>query len=258
MSKLVPVTSKNHGNRRWQRFTSYAFASVIQYAPLVAAELHRAVQAMPIGFIRQAEHFYLAGVLSLVPGDNLFVDHQGRWLGEYVPSVFRGHPFKLAKMEEQDKLVLCVDEDSGLISDTTGEPFFDENSQLAPPVLEVRNFLEKVAQNSAATQQAVNALAMAGVLVPWPVRIDAGDEAHTPAGLYRVDEAGLSRLDDTTFLKLRTALALPVAYAQLFSMAKMGMLKKLAEFRKRQQPQPPGEVDLEKLFGPEDDILRFS
>ena len=108
-----------------------------------------------------------------------------------------------------------------------------------------------------ATQQAVNALARAGVLVPWQVKINVGDEVLEPAGLYRLDEARLNRLDNETFLKLRPVQALSAAYAQLFSMDKLALLKKLAEFKKRQQPQPPGEVDLEKLFGPEDDILRF-
>ncbi len=259
MSELAPITPKNHGSKRWQRYTSYSFAATTSYAPLVAAELQRAMQNMPLAFIRQGQNFHVAAVLSLSPGDNLFVDSQGRWLGGYVPSVFRGHPFKLAKLQDQDKLVLCVDEASGLISESGGEPFFDENSELAQPVREVREFLEKVAQNSVATQRAVNALAEAGVLASWQVKIEIGDEVLAPAGLYRIDEARLNSLDNETFLKLRTAQALPVAYAQLFSMANMGMLKKLAEIRKKQPPQPPNdEVDLEKLFGQNDDILRFS
>ena len=137
MSELVPITPEKYGSRRWQRYTSYSFAATTSYAPLVGAELQRAMQNMPLAFIKQEQSFHIAAVLSLSPGGNLFVDPKGRWLGGYVPSIFRGYPFKLAKVREQDKLVLCVDEASGLISDTSGEPFFDENNDLAQPVREV-------------------------------------------------------------------------------------------------------------------------
>ncbi len=45
---------------------------------------------------------------------------------------------------------------------------------------------------------------------------------------------------------------LPVAYAQLFSMANVQILVRLAQIRAEQKPQAPAEVDLNKLFGQED------
>ena len=81
MSELVPITPEKYGSRRWQRYTSYSFAATTSYAPLVGAELQRAMQNMPLAFIKQEQSFHIAAVLSLSPGGNLFVDPKGRWLG---------------------------------------------------------------------------------------------------------------------------------------------------------------------------------
>jgi hypothetical protein len=72
-----------------------------------------------MAFIKQQDNFVLVGLLSLTPGQNVFVAQDGRWLGAYVASVFRGYPFRLARAEGRDDLILCIDEDSGLISNST-------------------------------------------------------------------------------------------------------------------------------------------
>jgi hypothetical protein len=52
---------------------------------------------VPLAFARHQDRFLLVAVLSLTPGFNLFVSPTGQWLGRYVPSVFRGYPFRLAR-----------------------------------------------------------------------------------------------------------------------------------------------------------------
>ncbi|MFO7801626.1 MAG: SapC family protein, partial [Desulfovermiculus sp.] len=150
------------------------------------------------------------------------------------------------------------DEESGLISDEQGEPFFDSNGELAKPTREVMEFLKKVEQNRLVIQKAVDALSQAEVLSPWQPKIRKGEEESNIPGLLRIDEDKLNRLEDQAYLHLREAGALYIGYAQLFSMGNIGILKKLAEFREQEKAkvQKQAEPDIEKLFG-EDDLIKF-
>ena len=49
---------------------------------------------------------------------------------------------------------------------------------------------------------AVAALAEAGVIQPWPIKLKAEQGERAIAGLHRVDEAALNALADDVFLKL--------------------------------------------------------
>ena len=212
--------------QRWKKFTNYDFAFNTQTAPIVIAELGRAVRSLPLAFTKDQETFRLSAILGTKPNQNLYVDYQGRWLGGYVPAHFRSYPFYLENME------LHFDEESGLISKTEGEPIFDRDGNYTKPVQDVFEFLKKIEQNRIATQKAVDALADKGLITEWKVKeID---------GLYRADEAKLSKLSDNDYLQLRKVQAMPVIYGQLFSMANIGVFDKLSNIREKTKPEDPG------------------
>ena len=256
MPNLTAVTFEQLGNKFWKRFDSYAFTSEQNIAPLVLAELPKALKTFPLCFIKQGEGYVLVALQSFTPQQNLYVNHKGQWLASYVPSCFRSYPFRLAKPADRDALILCVDADSGLITDTEGEPFFQENGSFSESVVGIVDFLKKVERNRIVTQQAVAELTNANVICEWPLKIKDGDEVTPIAGLYRIDEARLNSLDEFTFLKLRKAQSLPIAYAQLFSMENTSVLRKLAGMKRYEQPPEFKEEDLERLFSG-DDLIRF-
>jgi hypothetical protein len=232
MISVVPITKSGHKNKFWQRFASYRFAENEYLAPLAAAEISKAVHAMPMAFARQENRFMLVGLLSLTPGQNRFVDPAGKWLGKYVPASFRGYPFGVARVADKNDLILCVDENSGLISDTSGEPIFDDRGNLAGPVQEIMTFLSRIRKNREKTDQAVAALAEAGLMAPWPPDAKKG-LVHHIEGLYKVDEAKLNSLEDEVFLRLRRSRSLVVAYAQLLSMENIHVFDALAKIREQ-------------------------
>lgn len=212
MPKLIPISKEIHADKSWIRYSSYQFAAKDNLAPLVGAEVSKAVLSFPMAFIKQQDNFTLVAVLSLTPGRNMFVAPNGQWLGGYVPSAYRGFPFRLAKAEDRDDLILCVDEDSGLINDdpNAGEPFFDEQGQLAKPVKDVMDFLSQIEQNRTVTDLAVASLAEAEVITEWNLKVKVGEEEKPVTGLYMVDEAKLNSLEDAQFLHLRKTGGLPI------------------------------------------------
>lgn len=249
MAQLLPVSKERHGGKYWKRYDSYAFARGQLLAPMVAAEIPKAALTMPLAFVRHGDRYLLIGMLSLSSRQNLFVLPDGKWGGGYVPSAFRSYPFRLAKAEGQKQLILCVDEDSGLIVDdkNSGEPFFDDSGKTSKPLQGVVNFLEAMEKSRKMTDVAVSLLAGAGVLAPWS--IETGGKKLE--GLYRTDEAALQKIDDGVFLKLRKAGALALAYSQLLSMGNLAVLERLAAIQekivRKEAPKPQISTDGEYI-----------
>jgi len=250
MSSLHPVSVSRHGSRRWQRYSSYAFAAGDAVCPLVAQELPKAAMSLPLAFVASGEEVVPVAVLGLQPGKNLFVAPDGRWLGGYVPAAYRGYPFALANTADGQQ-VLCIDEDSGLLVDGEGEAFFAEGDRPAAALNDVLNFLTQVAANRQATRHACALLREHGVVQPWPVRLQTAGGEQAVAGLLRIDEAALNALPAGAFVALRDAGALSLAYCQLLSMQHLAQLGPLAQAHERAAqavaPQPAAELDLEFL-----------
>ena len=258
MANYVAVTRSQHQGLRWKRFESYHFAGTDALAPLVVQELPRACMHLPIGFTVQGQAYMPVGLLGLATGHNLLVGADGRWVGGYVPACYRSYPFALGTNADTGEQVLCVDTDSGLVNEFSGEAFFQEDGTPAPAVQEVLGFLTQVQQNRQATARVCQALQAANVIQPWPLSVPGPEgEARVVNGLFRIDEAALNALPAADFEALRRAGALPVAYCQLLSMQHLAHLQAL--HRQHQQSDdwlsvPAGELDLEFL---NDDTIKF-
>jgi hypothetical protein len=240
--RFAVVSRDRHGQKRWLPCNDYSFAAADGAAPLVGLELARAAFSMPCAFLEQAGRYMLAAVLAPVPGRNMFVGSSGRWLGPYVPAWLRFYPFRLLPQQASDKLQLSVDEDSKLLvhSSVAGsKEFFDAEGNFSPALKSVLEALTALERNRAPTELAVAALAQAGVIRPWQIRLKTEQGEHPVTGLHRVDEAALRALPDAVFLKLRETAALPIAYAQMLSVGQLGVFEHLARLHNQPAPAPP-------------------
>ncbi|MBK1719771.1 SapC family protein [Thiocystis violacea] len=228
MPTIVPVSRERHAAKHWKPFQSYAFARQSALVPLVAAEIPKAAMAMPLAFIRQGDQTLPVALMGLEPDKNVFVARDGRWLGPYVPSGLRGYPFSLARTEA-DTLVLCVDEDSGLVVDgPEGEPLFTAAGEPTEGLGRILEFLQQIERNRVLTSQACAALARHELVHTWPITLGGTTGERRVEGLFQIDEAALNQLSDEAFLDLRRAAALPIAYCQLLSIQHLPRLGELA------------------------------
>lgn len=256
MPNFQVVSRERYGNKRWLRYTSYAFAMKDAVLPLALAELPKAIMTLPIGFIELGGDFMPVAIMGLQPEKNLFVAPDGRWIQSYIPAACRGYPFRLAKLPDGQQ-VLCFDEDSGLLSDgSEGELFFSESGEPAPVATQVFEFLVHTEQSRQHTAAACALLREKNLIKPWPltVRSDAGEQ-HI-GGLFQIDEEALNQLPAEDLKAVRDAGGLTVAYCQMLSMQHLPVLSELAEAhaklekeaQQRAQAQPivkNGELDLE-------------
>lgn len=229
MTKFVPLSRQQHGDKSWQRPQTYSFAAHETVVPIVGLELAMAATNMPLGFVKLGKEFQLVALLSCRPEHNLFTGPDGRWLGTYIPAMLRTYPFRMARQEGSDRMVLCVDEESGLVGDVGEEILFDEGGEPSKSVKDTLKFVEQLEKSRLSTDIAVKALTDAKLIVPWEIKVKQGEQDVPVSGVFKVDEAKLNALPDVTILALRKANALPIAYAQIISMARLEVLGRLAE-----------------------------
>ncbi|MDD3676834.1 SapC family protein [Thauera propionica] len=231
MANIQPVTPNAHANKRWQRFSSFGFAAQSVIVPLMLTEVRSAASAFPIGFLKHENSIVPAAILGLNAGSNVFVDNQGRWMGAYTPAAFRAWPFSIAYSEKGEKL-LCVDEDSGLVTDgPDGETFFKEDGTPSEALEGVLRFLARFTQDRDPSLAACSALQAAGVLEPWNAVVRTPTREWTMDGFLRINEDALNNVRTAVLSTLHKSGALSLAYSQLHAMAHLPLLARLAEER---------------------------
>ena len=252
MPQYQAITKTDFANLRWKRYENYHFAALDAVAPLVAHELSKAALALPIAFVPQGQTYTPAAVQGLASGQNLYVHPDGRWLTTYIPAAYRSHPFRMAQTPDGQE-VLCVDTDSGLISETEGDAFITDSGEPSPELVKVIDFFQQIAANRQATQAACGVLQSHGLIQPWPIAVKTEQGDKTVQGLYRIDEARLNALSAPALKEIQAAGALAMAYSQLLSMQHLPTLGQLAELHAQAQSKPAlptnasGELDLEFL-----------
>lgn len=267
--KLLPIDTSAHRTHGWRPPANLLFASGQSLVPVVLEEIPTAEGHFPLAFARAGNaDWHIVALMGLHPGHNDCIDTQGRWRNAYVPSALRAYPFALAPQPGQDaKALLCIDTDSGCYQpapDTQqgDQRFFDDEGKPQALVQRLVAFLQARLANQRLTQHAVQALVQADVLVPWalPDSLKTQPGQALQSNLYRVDEARLNQLDASAWQALRQARAVPLAYAQLFSMARTAVLQALAQRQQKAPPATPADPTIvQKLFDAgQGDTIKFN
>ncbi|NYT45447.1 SapC family protein [Alcaligenaceae bacterium] len=250
MPNIQILSRDRHAGKRWQRYTSYAHTAADAVAHLVLPELSRACVAMPIGFIRVQGGYAPVAVQGLEPGRNACVADDGRWLADYIPAAYRSHPFALG-ISQTGQPVLCIDEDSSLLSDTKGELFYDKHGEPTSFLKDILDFMVHVARQRRTTQRICAVLEKFALLEPWPIRQETDAGPQTNEGLHRIDKTALKNLSAAALHELKLAGALPVIYCQLLSTQHVPKLVRLTQRRAADRAAAPlapaGDLDLEFL-----------
>jgi len=250
MSQPLVLSPKECQGKTWYPPQDLAFAQYRSLIPLHAGELAKAAAAMPLAAVKERREWRLVGVCGLEPGHNLFV-RRGQWLGHYRPEWLSSWPFEIVTAGE--KGVVTFDRDSGLLaSEGEGEPFFDAEGQMTEAVATRVEVLKAAHLKQQTTQKALSVLAKAKVITPWPEALKSHLDLSID-GLHMVDEKALAQLGDESFLTLRRAQALPIAYAVNLSIPQTHLLARLARLNPGSVAAPESLDD----FFEDDEELSF-
>lgn len=254
MPNFQAISIDRHAGKRWLPYPNHAFAADQAIAPLVVSELPKAAMSLPIGFIKQDEGFTPVAVLGLQMGKNLFVAPDGRWVGRYTPAVFRSHPFRLLQYGDTGPLVLCIDEESGRVTDdTAGERFFTDEGKPTEKMQAIVELLEQIEKGRRHTLAICALLQKHQLIQPWDITLRSGSGDQKIDGLFKIDETGLRNLSAEALHEIAHIDGLFVSYCQLLSMQHLPMLGNLAVLHAQVATgaQPSG-------FSPSGETLDFS
>lgn len=256
MAQYEPVSRSAHAGRFWRPFADLHFAAADSAAPLVASELPRAALCLPVAFLRDEGRLLPVALQGLEAGENLCLTADGKWRFPYVPACYRGHPFAL-RNTPQGPHVLCVDAESGLLSDSEGEPFFSDDGEPAQKLADVLRFLKAVVSDRERTLGLCEALEDAGLLEAWPISYSHAGKPRHVEGLQRVNEAALARCEPEALAALQASGALKVAYCQLLSQPNLAALVRMKQARAAAAFDLDND-DIEDLLGIKDEVLEFN
>lgn len=255
MSKITAITKDRFIDKTWRLANGYAFAGQDAVVMLVVSELAAAVMNYPIGFIQGAKGYQLVGIQGFDAGVNLQVAATGKWNASYMPKVYRSHLFLLVNTSDGNK-ALAIDEAASVITERGGEPFYDNNGELAPKVAEIVKNLVEFEKDRASTEAICALLGELELIEPWEITVNKGKEQNKIQGLFRINETRLNQIDAAQLERLRNAGGLVVAYCQLLSMQNLPKLGKLYHERQRAASDA---VEGLRAFGlsTQNDVLSF-
>lgn len=231
MPNFHVISRERHGTKGWRRRSGFGFTASDTIAPVVGAELPRAMMHFPIALLAQGDNYAPYVLLGITPGKNLILAQDNSWITPYVPAVYRGYPFHLATMEDGQQ-VLCFDEMSDQLTEAAeGTAFFTPEGGPTEDVSRVLNFLIDLDRSRIRTERAVRALAEKGLIVPWEAIVETKAGRQELSGLFKVDETALNALPAADFEDLRQAGALPLAFCQMLSMQHLQTLASFSDAR---------------------------
>lgn len=266
MPNWQALSKEKHANAGWVPPTGYPQAKSDAIAPLLAAELSHALAYYPIVFAPKKEGgFSLNVLLSLESNTNVFINFQDKWMVPYVPASFRSYPFNMMQNAE-GKHVLAVDVESSFFHTQalpTDKAVLETDGLASESLKPMINFMQHRLLQQQQTDALVSQLAEKDLIEEWPINLKIGeseDEVRKLGGLFKINELKLQALPESDISNLAKTGALSIAYAQLFSQARMKELRtRFIQYKNQTQGVAPVEqVDLDKLFDGESDSDVFS
>ena len=197
---------------------------------LTAAEFADACKEYPILFLSAGtdaqgkEQVAPVAVFGVTPGENLFLQADGRWDAFYVPAMLRAYPFTMARVAE-DQFAVVFDESWDGANTTDGRPLFNEAGEPTELLNDLRKFVEQIEIETERTRLAGQRLMELKLL--QPKRFDAtlpNGEPLSVDGFLAVDEERLAALTDEEALEVQRTGLLSLLHAHQISMGNMRRL----------------------------------
>ena len=210
-------SDKHSGTKVVTDATRFSFAAGAHIIPAVIDEFVSGGRALPIVFIPGAIRATPVFLVGLSPGHNAFVDDDGRWLADYVPAFMRRYPFIVGEVANASPLI-CIDDSSGLLSETHGEDLFTSDGGRTPLLERTALFVGEYMAAAKRTEEFVDLMQKLDLFRTITIDVrSATDESRTLHGTMTIDPIKLDALSEADFMSLRGTALAPI-FAHLSSL----------------------------------------
>lgn len=218
--RAVPVSSGRHRGISVKSGRNFDFAREVNSVPLMAAEFAQAALEYCIVFAGQGEEIMPAVLLGVRDNENLFVNEDGSWAGNYVPAFLRRYPFVFSTQDDARNFTLCIDEDfEGVNDQGRGERLFDEDGEQTQYLRSVLEFLQAFQVQFIRTRALARRLVQMNLLEPMQARFSLRDGRNlTLSGIHVVSRDKLRALSGDQLAELARNDDLELIYLHLHSL----------------------------------------
>ncbi len=220
-----PLALETHGKLGVKRIDQpFGFLRDAHAVPVTVSEFGLAAGSYPIIFV--GEERTPVCVMGVRQGQNLYVQEDGNADPDaYIPAFVRRYPFVFANDDAQERLLLCVDRQAPMVTDTPDIPFFegDKPSKFTEDAIE---FCKEFERQRRATMDFVKLLKDADLFEQKTVSFTPRDaqgkegESQKIADYWAVSEDKLNAMPAEKYVELRDNGALGAVYAHLVSLLK--------------------------------------
>jgi len=225
---LMPLNSRDHGTWRARTMDSAPWLKGQHAIPLTVEEFPQAQRHFPIIFASGESPVPLA-LMGLNEGVNVFVNDEGKFdQPVYLPAYIRRYPFLLAKLDAgSDTMSLCFDPTCDALGEyDDGKALFD-GDKASEHTQELLKFCEDFEQAGLRTQQFLDEITKAGLLMEGEVaiqQIDRPDQPYVYRGFQMVNQEKLRELRGDQLRKWNENGILALIYAHIFSLDLMRVI----------------------------------
>lgn len=201
-----------------------AFATEANLIPALIEEFGAAAPFMPIAFLPGADRPAAVFVAGLKPGQNLFIDADGKWASGYLPAYLRRYPFIMGDVPNGDP-VLCIDESFAGFGKHEGERLFSPAGETLPLVGNALALAENYRLSALRTDAFAGALQKLRLFRSVTLDAKSPDGQSTVVhGLMVVDETAFDALSEADVLDLHRQKFLKPIIAHLMSLSAVSRL----------------------------------
>ncbi len=219
MPQFAPLSSARHAKLKLRNTVNTQRLEGQQMLPLVVHEFAQAGCAFPIVFIKNpdSEEYQCVALLALPRGQNLFL-RDGKWTAHYLPGIVQTDPFRLMPAQSGgDDMVVAIDEESPLLSETDGEALFTEEGKLSELMERRKGSLSLYYEHLQVTRVFLAKLVELELLEQRELSITSADQQFGISGVYLISSEKLAQLPDETVLSLHRNGYLQAMHAQIMS-----------------------------------------
>ena len=222
-SKPVPLNKEAHAKHGVKQVEKpYSFMEKQHFMPLTANEFGAASASFPIIFAG-SERAPL-GVMGIRADENLFVENGQFSQDFYMPSFARRYPFVLAGDSENDRFVVCVDEDAECVTNDGPQQKFFDKDDTSDFTKEAFQFLQNFERDRQSTQTLIDRFKELDLFEPKEMHFQGQNPDGTPAerqkiaDYFAISEEKLKALPAETLKEFNDKGYLAVAHAHLVSL----------------------------------------
>lgn len=216
-----PVALSNELHKDLKVLPQFSLESVTDrhVAPLMLQEFVSAAPHYPIFFLKtnDSDDYNAVTVFGLTENQNLFIKNN-KFEGQYLPVALRAYPFSLAQASDE-QLILCVNEESDIVSKTEGQALFDAEGKATEFFQSVNTFFKDYIDASNVSRNIMKQLDEMGLFKADGLQYrDAAGTERRVNGFFVIDREKFDALTDEQFLSLRKFGVLPAIYAHFASL----------------------------------------